>query len=45
MATIGKDPVFTKGGEIPNDKPIIVELFCGCGEVQWDLKWLVLKLF
>ncbi|WP_115001164.1 DNA cytosine methyltransferase [Empedobacter falsenii] len=26
-----KDPVFTKGGEIPNDKPIIVELFCGCG--------------
>jgi DNA (cytosine-5)-methyltransferase 1 len=26
-----KDPVFTKGGEIPKDKPIIVELFCGCG--------------
>lgn len=26
-----KEPVFTKGGEIPNDKPIIVELFCGCG--------------
>lgn len=26
-----KDPVFTKGGEIPNDKPIIVELFSGCG--------------
>lgn len=26
-----KDPVLTKGEEIPNDKPIIVELFCGCG--------------
>jgi DNA (cytosine-5)-methyltransferase 1 len=26
-----KDPVFSKGGEIPNDRPIIVELFCGCG--------------
>jgi DNA (cytosine-5)-methyltransferase 1 len=24
-----KDPVFSKGGEIPNDRPIIVELFCG----------------
>lgn len=26
-----KEPVFKKGGEIPIDKPIIVELFCGCG--------------
>lgn len=26
-----KEPVFIKGGKIPNDKPIIVELFCGCG--------------
>ncbi len=26
-----KDPVFSKGGEIPNNRPIIVELFCGCG--------------
>ncbi len=26
-----KDPVFSKGGEIPEDKPIIVELFSGCG--------------
>lgn len=26
-----KNPIFLKGGEIPNDKPIIVELFCGCG--------------
>ena len=26
-----KEPIFTKGAAIPNDKPIIVELFCGCG--------------
>ena len=26
-----EDPVFIKGGEIPLDKPTIVELFCGCG--------------
>ena len=26
-----KDPVFSKGGEIPKNRPIIVELFCGCG--------------
>jgi len=26
-----KDPLFIKGGEIPKDRPIIVELFCGCG--------------
>ena len=26
-----KTPVFIKGGPISDDKPIIVELFCGCG--------------
>ena len=26
-----KEPVFQKGGTIPNDKPIVVELFSGCG--------------
>lgn len=26
-----EDPVFTKRGEIPEDKHIVVELFCGCG--------------
>ena len=26
-----KEPVFKRGGKIPIDKPIIVELFCGCG--------------
>lgn len=26
-----KDPLFIKGGKIPKDRPIIVELFCGCG--------------
>lgn len=26
-----KDPIFIRGGEIPKDKPIVVELFCGCG--------------
>ncbi len=26
-----KEPVFQKGGQIPNDKPIVVELFSGCG--------------
>jgi len=25
------DPYFTKGGEISKEKPIVVELFCGCG--------------
>jgi DNA (cytosine-5)-methyltransferase 1 len=26
-----KEPIFIKGGEIPTDVPIVVELFCGCG--------------
>lgn len=26
-----KEPIFTKGGDIPTDKPIVVELFSGCG--------------
>jgi len=26
-----KEPFFQKGGTIPNDKPIVVELFSGCG--------------
>lgn len=26
-----EEPVFTKRAEIPKDKPIVVELFCGCG--------------
>jgi len=25
------EPFFTKGGDISTDKPIVVELFCGCG--------------
>ena len=25
------EPIFKKRGEIPKDKPIVVELFCGCG--------------
>ena len=25
------EPVFTKRGKIPKDKPLVVELFCGCG--------------
>ncbi|MBK6448653.1 MAG: DNA cytosine methyltransferase [Saprospiraceae bacterium] len=33
MGIIGKKRpcIFSKGGEIPNNRPIIVELFCGCG--------------
>lgn len=26
-----REPVLSKGGELPNDKPLVVELFCGCG--------------
>lgn len=26
-----KDPIFSKGGELPINKPIVIELFCGCG--------------
>ncbi|RQO32051.1 hypothetical protein DBR32_00080 [Taibaiella sp. KBW10] len=26
-----KDPLITKGKPITNDKPLVVELFCGCG--------------
>ncbi len=26
-----KTPIVQEGGEIPNDKPLVVELFCGCG--------------
>ena len=26
-----KEPIFQKGGAIPDDKPIVVELFSGCG--------------
>lgn len=32
------DPIFTKGGVIPNDKPIVVELFCGCGGTSTGFK-------
>ncbi len=33
-----KEPIFNKGGEIPTDKPIIVELFCGCGGTSLGFK-------
>lgn len=26
-----KDPIFIRGSKVPSDKPIFVELFCGCG--------------
>ena len=38
------DPLITKGHSLDYNKPLVVELFCGCGGHPYVSKWLDLKL-